>query len=394
MITKFKKNEMLFYLSYIMLYVSLFMGDIYNFEGLDAFSRSIRIFSYVLILFSCMELKLPKKDLILLIIILIITTLYGIKTGDLYWCIIILLIYNSKKADIKKIYKISFKIMMIGTVGVLLSCILGILPDILTSRDTVDQISFDRHSFGFYHSNVLPLLIFYLEAYYICITKEKARNDVIFIFMIIACIANFFCHSRNALTLSIFLSLSIYFVKRKSGFKILYRMTIFSIPCMSFFSVAMMFLLQTGGVWNEIDTFFTGRFRLAIFKMRRIGLHFINIMSNEFYINDNIVYIDGKRLDTIVIDNGYLYLILRYGILILLFYFLVAYLLAQKNKKSACTLVVLIAVFAANFVDNDLVDYSFLPFILWAFNDFRINDFMGKMKTKVIKIRRGRQIKL
>ena len=68
MITKFKKNEMLFYLSYIMLYVSLFMGDIYNFEGLDAFSRSIRIFSYVLILFSCMELKLPKKDLILLII--------------------------------------------------------------------------------------------------------------------------------------------------------------------------------------------------------------------------------------------------------------------------------------------------------------------------------------
>lgn len=129
-------------------------------------------------------------------------------------------------------------------------------------------------------------------------------------------------------------------------------------------------LLLKGGIWNTIDDFFSGRFRLAIFKMRRIGLHLINIMSNESFVNDNITYVDGKNMSSIVLDNGYLYVLLRYGILILLIYFFIAYCLAKKNKGNACVLGALIAVFIANFVDNDLVDYSFFPFILWAFNGF------------------------
>lgn len=67
--------------------------------------------------------------------------------------------------------------------------------------------------------------------------------------------------------------------------------------------------------------------------MRRIGFHFINVMSNENFINDNITYANGQNLSTVVLDNGYLYIILRYGMLVLFFYFFIAYLLAQKNKK-------------------------------------------------------------
>ena len=158
---------------------------------------------------------------------------------------------------------------------------------------------------------------------------------------------------------------------------------------MSSFSFSMMFLLLKGGIWNTIDTFFSGRFRLAIFKMRRIGLHLINIMSNESFVKDNITYVDGKDISSIVLDNGYLYVILRYGILIILFYFLIAYCLSKKNKGNACVLGALIAVFIANFVDNDLVDYSFLPFILWAFNDVRVDSIIKNMGKKVDEIYKG-----
>ena len=391
MITKFKKDEILFYLSYIILYVSLFIGDVYNIGSMDILARYLRIGSYTLIFISCINLRLKKKDFFRMFAVLMVTLLYGVKTGDLYWSILILLIYNSKKVDIERVYKTSSKIIVIGISSVLILCMFGVLPDILTSRNTVEQINYNRHSLGFYHSNVLPLLILYLEVYYICIAKERIRDNVIAFFMLLAGVVNTFCHSRNALILSLALSLFVIFAKKmkKDEYKILYRTTILSIPCMSSFSFSMMFLLLKGGIWNTIDDFFSGRFRLAIFKMRRIGLHLINIMSNESFVNDNITYVDGKNMSSIVLDNGYLYVILRYGILILLIYFFIAYCLAKKNKGNACVLGALIAVFIANFVDNDLVDYSFLPFILWAFNDVRVDSIIKNMGKKVDEIYKG-----
>ena len=396
MITKFKKDEILFYLSYIILYVSLFIGDVYNIGSMDILARYLRIGSYTLIFISCINLRLKKKDFFRMFAVLMVTLLYGVKTGDLYWSILILLIYNSKKVDIERVYKTSSKIIVIGISSVLILCMFGVLPDILTSRNTVEQINYNRHSLGFYHSNVLPLLILYLEVYYICIAKERIRDNVIAFFMLLAGVVNTFCHSRNALILSLALSLFVIFAKKmkKDEYKILYRTTILSIPCMSSFSFSMMFLLLKGGIWNTIDDFFSGRFRLAIFKMRRIGLHLINIMSNESFVNDNITYVDGKNMSSIVFDNGYLYVLLRYGILILLIYFFIAYCLAKKNKGNACVLGALIAVFIANFVDNDLVDYSFFPFILWAFNDFRANSIIKNVGEKVDRVYKGKMEKI
>lgn len=109
MITKFKKDEILFYLSYIILYVSLFIGDVYNIGSMDILARYLRIGSYTLIFISCINLRLKKKDFFRMFAVLMVTLLYGVKTGDLYWSILILLIYNSKKVDIERVYKTSFK---------------------------------------------------------------------------------------------------------------------------------------------------------------------------------------------------------------------------------------------------------------------------------------------
>lgn len=389
MVTKIKKNEILFYLSYIILYISLFIGDVYNIGGLDILARYLRICSYILIAISCFNLRFVKKEFLQMMVIFMITLLYAMKTEDLYWSILILLIYNSKKINIESVYRISLRIIIIGIISVLFLCFIGILPDILTSRDTLEQIDYNRHSLGFYHSNVVPLLIFYLEVYYICIVKEKVRDSVIVLFMIFAVIVNVFCRSRNAIIISLLLSVFVILAKKKENGenKLLYHATVLSIPVMSIFSFSMMFLLLRGGIWNTIDTFFSGRFRLAIFKMRRIGFHFINVMSNENFINDNITYANGQDLSTVVLDNGYLYIILRYGILVLFFYFFIAYLLAKKNKRNICILGTIVMVFIANFVDNDLVDYSFLPFILWAFNDFGTNNVIKNVRVKFEKIK-------
>ena len=384
---KVKKSEILIYLSYICLYISLFLGDVYDSGDIGIWTQILRWCSYFLIIFSCIYVRHRKNDFIKMFGVFILTLLYAVKTEDLYWSILVLLIYNLKKIDIEKIFKISVKILAVGISMVLIACILGILPDILTTRNTVVDIAYNRHSFGFYHSNVLPLLIFYLEVYYICLAKENVKRIYILCFMLLSIVVNSFCNSRNALILSIILSCSLILWNKRldrNNCKGLYWITTLSIPAMSIFSVAMTFLLLKGGVWNSIDTIFSGRFRLAIFKIRRIGIHLINIMSNKDFVNDNVTYVNGVNLDTIVLDNGYLYVMLRYGILIIMFYIVIAYLLAQKNKENGYALITLISVLIINFVDNDLVDYSFLPFILWAFNEIE-NSINSKLKFKLAK---------
>ena len=331
---KVKKSEILIYLSYITLYISLFLGDVYDSGNIGIWAKILRLCSYFLIIFSCIYVKHRKNDFVKMVGILILTLMYAVKTGDLYWSILVLLIYNLKRIDIEKIFKISSKILFAGISMVLIACLLRILPDILTSRNTVVDIAYNRHSFGFYHSNVLPLLIFYLEVYYICLVKENFKRIYILCFMFFSIVVNLFCNSRNALLVSIILSCCLLFWRKglkKNEHKGLYWITILSIPGMSIFSIAMTFLLLKGGIWNAVDTFFSGRFRLAIFKIRRIGIHLINIMSNEDYVSDNVTYANGVNLNSVVLDNGYLYVMLRYGVLIIIFYIVVAYLLAKKK---------------------------------------------------------------
>lgn len=390
--TKIQKKDILPYLSYIMLYVSLFCGDIYNIDGLNTVTRALRLGAYALITVSCIDLRMKKIELLRMIMVIVLTLLYGIKTGDLYWSILVIFIYNTKRINIRTIYEISYGIVLVGIVIVLTCCVLGILPDVLTSRSTIENIEYNRHSFGFYHSNVLPLLIFYLEVYYICIAKEKIRKATIVHYMSAAIIASVFCKSRNALISSAILSVFVIFKHRKCQSKHtpLYMMAVAEVPCLSLFSFVMMFLPTKGSTWDVVDMAFSGRFRLADYKMRRVGIHLINVMSNKDFLNDNIAYVDGKTMNTIVLDNGYLYVMLRYGLLILLFYFIVSYLLAAKNKENTSIMGAIIAVFMINFVDNDLVDYSFLPFILWAFNDWKSNYVIRNMEDRINEIYKGK----
>lgn len=373
-----KKNNILFYFAYILLYVSLFFGDIYDAGTNASIIRGVRLLSYIFIIITFLTIGFTFSVWVKLSIIFLITIIYGAITKDLYWCILILFICCAKKSNPKKILYISIFILITGILCVLFLCFIGMLPDVLTARDNSIVDSFNRHSFGFYHSNVLPLIVFYLESYYILLKKEKIKYLSVIFFVFISIILNFTCNSRNSFYLCLLLSILV-IIQKRFGFSnrikhILYKTTKYSVCIMSLFSYVMMFLLSRGGIWNTIDSFFSGRFRLGIFKMRYVGLHFINFMSNEHFTSDPITYLNGQTLKNIVLDNGYIYVLLRYGVLFVLFYIFVSFILANKSKENIYELCVLLVVFIANFIDNDLVDYSFLPFILFAFCDMYISD--------------------
>ena len=371
---KVKKREILFYLSYICFFVSLFLGDVYETSIILVVQRLLRIAAYGIIVLQIFGSKLKSKEWIKLLLLLIITLVFGIYTRDLYWSILIIFIYASKNINLENI--LSIIILFSAMICVLCACSVGLLPDVLTARNSSSLDNFVRHSFGFYHSNVLPLIVLYLELYYVLLEKEKAKSSVILVGVGIHVVLFIFCNSRNAFLLAVLFSVLIFGEKyigtNRKIKKVFYLITKYMVPFLSIFSFSMLFLLLRGGIWDVVDSAFSGRFRLGIYKMRRIGIHLINIMSNEEFKSDYVMHANGTMLDTVVLDNGYLYIILRYGILLILFYFLVSFILSKKAKGNMYVLIVLLSVFAMNFIDNDLVDYLFLPFILIAFNNSQL----------------------
>ena len=88
---------------------------------------------------------------------------------------------------------------------------------------------------------------------------KKVYVIVIVLFMIFSVMVNVFCRSRNAIIISLLLSVFVILAKKKENGenKVLYHATVLSIPVMSIFSFSIMFLLLRGGICNTIDTFFS-----------------------------------------------------------------------------------------------------------------------------------------
>lgn len=387
---RMKKKELLFYVSFIFYFVSLFMGDVAPISFMPTIAKLLRVIAYMFLalgLVNIQFLKLNVRKKIIIILCFCIALLFVVYSKEIYWCVLLLFITESNRVKPKDVLKISYIIILIGSVITVLLCLIGVLPDVLTIRDGFRGIQPYRHSLGFYHSNVLPLLVLYLESYYVLISHKKINSLVVILFLLISFILFVLCNSRNAFGLSIILSIAVLTRKSKIWVKLnnpLYYITKYSVAGMSTFSLAMIFLIEKGGIWDKVDTIFSGRFRLAVFKTRRIGIHVFNFMSNEDFFNDSIFYANGQKLDTVVLDNGYIYIMLRYGLAVILFYCFISFLLAYKERNNSICLISILVVFICNFVDNDLVDYSFMPLIIYAFAQY---DFKEKLITINMKYR-------
>lgn len=356
MIFKVKNN--LFYISYTLMFISLFLGDV-NVE-IEYATKYLRYAAYLfLIVLLLFNIKLKIKEIFVSLMWFAVSALFFFMTGDLFWSMIVLIVVETMYLDLDYLFNYQMLLIGLGIVIVITLCIFGVLPDKLTAREGMDYVG-TRHSFGFVHSNVLPLLIVYFALYYLWTKKDSHYYIFFMLFIGIELIVYKLCDARNSIVASVImfcLFLIFRVLKGKKTIKLFEWICIMVAPALSFFSLAMTTLLLKGGIYDVIDSYFSGRFRVAILKIRDVGLHFINLMTNAEFFKDNIV-----------IDNGYLYVALRYGVVFLLFYFVVFYLLIKQANKSIYKLICIFVLILINFIDNDLVDYSFLPFIIMAFN--------------------------
>lgn len=346
-------------MAYTLFTFSMFNRDTSN---VNIFYTLTNIAKYAALIFSicgAVNTALSKKQFIGLLILLSADLIVTLRTGALLFIIITIFAYLAMKIDNKDICKLAFYTLLIYTLVTMLFCILGIYTDLITRR-WLD--STDRHSFGFYHSNVVPLIYSYLLAYYLLIIQKKPKMRTYTLLILISFLIYHFCGSRNAVVISILLvigkiiSYTKWLDKGKTARTInkkLYYLAKYSVVFWGIITIIIPIFLKKSRFLNLIDFILSYRFTYIAAKIQHLGLNLFPKMTNEEYFADKIV-----------IDNGYAFVTIRYGLLMLIILSMLVASIAHRYRNNTYVLIVILLITALNFVDNDIFDYSCLPFVI------------------------------
>ena len=358
---KIKRRLLLWDIAYIFFFVSFFISDMaFVSEDLqNTIEKTIRYLAYFLfVLVLCIQTKQNIYRILVCLIGIAFAAFCTYYTRDLYYETLLFVVFTSYTIKPKHIVKISYCLLIVLTILTVLGSLVHIFPMINSPRG---DGSGDRLGLGFYHSNVLTLIIFYIIAYGILLNRKKNKIWEMAIGVVLAIILFYICDSKNGLISVSMLCLGcVIFRKRKHESRFLVFIAEYSIVILSIISViGMLIQSNNSSLAYILNRIMTGRFGIAYRQYVRMGLHLINKM-------DWVAYKEVRE----VLDNGYLYIVMRYGLIYLPFYWAVHILFSRKNRNSILALIILIVVSLSNFIDNDLNSYGYIPFILLAFNKF------------------------
>lgn len=355
---KYTVSEINFTIAYMFFIISLFNRDVSNPNVFFVITNTAKYISLVVLIATVISNSVINKQLYRILVLLGISLLITLQSGVMYFIIFVLLTYASRNIDNKFILKIALFTIVTLTILTIFFCLLGIYTDEITCRWEGSAI---RHSFGFYHSNVLPLIFLYSTVYYCLIMPRKMNLYKLFFFVMIDFGLFFLCGSRNSLLLTALIVFVKYYVDRRKQRRVaneLVRKIIGIGARLSVFfwgaiSLIIPLLLHRIPILNIVDYINSYRFSSIKAKLDVLGVSIFPKMTNDQYFKD-----------LIVVDNGYAFIAIRYGLIVLLFLALLVYSLGKTYKNNTFVLCVIIIVSLANLIDNDIFDYCCLPFII------------------------------
>lgn len=377
-----KQEDKYFYFAYV-IYISLYiffqLSRINQVIGMSVVSliNSINQFFLLLFLAFCLIKNILKSNSKKLLIYFIVLSCFGFflafKSGYLSVISILYAIYYSYFIDFNKLVRVDFIARVSVFVLILTLFKVGIIEEITVMRET----GLIRYSMGFQHMNTVGSLLLTLTLDYIYLRFKKFNFFDYLIILVILFLFNCRIDSRGTL-LSILIALVLTFVSKKvEGLfeKKLIQNIIILIPIIlaSLSTFFTLFFSYSNELAVMLDKSFSYRISFGNTFYRIFGLTFFGqqIDSYELGIGEMV---NGNTI--IVLDNLYMSLLLRNGILFFLLYLLSFTYVLKKSlimKKYSISIMSLSLLFYGLFE----VVPSTLQFniILWSiFCDMTRND--------------------
>lgn len=286
--------------------------------SIDKISDTITWLVFSLLLTQILFLqKYSKREMLIITAItfpiVISTVLSGQRTIMSAWMFIV----AAKNVEFKQIIHVAYKILLIMIPMIILLCLAGIIDNRILLRGSVR-----RYSLGFSHPNQLGLRIFQLVACYCYIYKEKLRKiNYICIFLATVFLIRIPNSQAAYITMGMFLFMLLvykYIIRKKSMYIALFKKCVlYGTFCLSLFSIIFSGIdINKYYVLARLDSWLSSRFSVCHKVWLLYGVSF---WGQRIYVTEDERKLVGIK-SPLWLDNAYVSLLLRYGILIFLIF--------------------------------------------------------------------------
>lgn len=339
----FTKDELLFFLAYIILLVYSVVKS--STVGLDDNGVSYIIVSLLLV-WRVLMMKVKRESIICVIILCPLIILCISKTWDPIVPIVFMMLLSSKRIDFNKIVKVSFFIVFFLVIIIVGFSLAGILSDNITYR-IFNGALVECHSVGFNHASALPTYFCYLFLEYFYLKKGKVNYFTLMLWLVVGVIIFRVCAVRLRFFLFLIACAFALFSKIISTrfAQVKKIMLIGAFPILCVISMALGYYYSPSNkILYNLNIFLSNRLYLENLTFKHYG---IKLFGQTLEMGENAILENGI-MQYFYVDSGYVYIFTIYGwvvgFLILITYSVGAIKVAKKMNYALFVWFVCIAV--------------------------------------------------
>lgn len=260
-----------------------------------------------------------KKELTAIVMvtlpIVIATFLSGNRSLLSAWMFVV----AAKNIDLDDVICMAYKILSIMIPVIVLLCLFGVIENVPLMRGTMQ-----RYSLGFSHPNQLGLRVFQFIVCYCYIHRNRLRKlDYLIICLAIAFLIRIPNSKTAYIVTTVFLCMLLLynFVKnQRPRYMMLFEKSlVLGAFCLGFFSICFSYIdVNRNSVLSRIDKWMSSRFSLGHIVWQLYG---VSLLGQRVYISEDERKLVGIKT-RLFLDNAYLGILLRYGILVFLIFFI------------------------------------------------------------------------
>lgn len=294
----------------------------------DKISDIVTWIVFVLLMFQIAFLQsYTKRELMIIIFITIPVIIATVLSGQRQMMSVWMFIVAAKNVDVNSVICTAYRISLIMLPLVMLMCLLGIIENATMMRGSVQ-----RFALGFSHPNQLGLSVFQLMACYCYINKDKLYKLNYVYFLLVVLFLVKIPNSKTAYiatTVLLFMLVLYKFIRnQKPEYMVAYEKGILiGTFCLNFFSVFFSYIdVNRNFILARINSWMSSRFSVCHKVWLLYGVSFL---GQRIYVTESERELVGIK-NRLWLDNSYVSLLLRYGILMFLI-FSIGYLCLVKS---------------------------------------------------------------
>lgn len=293
----------------------------------------------LLIMYAVLKMKHPELYDFLSILIIICAYLSYKTVGDETFLYATILIVLARPFNIEKTLRLYFKNMAIMMSAIVIVLLLG-----LTNDKVVDFTYATGHSLGTGHPNVIAALVLNMTFLAVILYLRNNPTRAIILSMVMSVIVYIITASRTSSILLLLFAVVYLLLLVLEKTKTQWLMNVLKLAMIAIVGFSVYMMLNNGQIVGVSDTNFYVRFLQANRIFKTYGIHLWG--SDIAFISISEAAQTG--VSPVILDNGYLRILLYYGLVAFgIFVCGIAMLIHKVGKQKNYVLLLMVALFLA-----------------------------------------------